>query len=60
MIPILKVGQVPNSEIFARVTPAVDVAAIVSDIIEDVRKNGDKAVKAYCAYSTRRSLPTWR
>ena len=49
MIPILKVGQVPNSEIFARVTPAVDVAAIVSDIIADVKANGDTAVKAYCA-----------
>lgn len=49
MIPILKVGQVPNSEIFARVTPAADVAAIVADIIADVKANGDKAVKAYCA-----------
>lgn len=49
MIPILKVGQVPNSEIFARVTPEADVAAIVSDIIADVRENGDAAVKAYCA-----------
>lgn len=49
MIPILKVGQVPNSEIFARVTPAVDVGAIVSDILADVKANGDKAVKAYCA-----------
>lgn len=49
MIPILKVGQVPNSEIFARVTPEVDVAAIVADIIADVKANGDKAVKAYCA-----------
>lgn len=49
MIPILKVGQVPNSEIFARVTPAVDVAAIVADIIADVKANGDTAVKAYCA-----------
>lgn len=49
MIPILKVGQVPNSEIFARVTPEADVAAIVSDIIADVRENGDTAVKAYCA-----------
>lgn len=49
MIPILKVGQVPNSEIFARVTPEADVAAIVSDIIADVKANGDTAVKAYCA-----------
>ena len=49
MIPILKVGQVPNSEIFARVIPEADVAAIVADIIADVRENGDTAVKAYCA-----------
>lgn len=49
MIPILKVGQVPNSEIFARVTPEADVAAIVADIIADVKGNGDTAVKAYCA-----------
>ena len=49
MIPILKVGQVPNSEIFARVTPEVDVAAIVADILADVKENGDTAVKAYCA-----------
>ena len=49
MIPILKVGQVPNSEIFARVTPEADVAAIVADIIADIKENGDTAVKAYCA-----------
>ena len=49
MIPILKVGQVPNSKIFARVTPEADVAAIVADIIADVKENGDTAVKAYCA-----------
>ena len=49
MIPILKVGQVPNSEIFARVTPEADVAAIVADIIADVKENGDTAVKVYCA-----------
>ena len=49
MISILKVGQVPNSKIFARVTPEADVAAIVADIIADVKENGDTAVKAYCA-----------
>lgn len=49
MIKIMKYGQVPNSEIFARVSPTVDVAGIVSDILYDVRKNGDKAVLAYCA-----------
>ena len=49
MIKIMKYGQVPNSEIFARVTPAVDVAGIVRDIIGNVRTNGDKAVLEYNA-----------
>ena len=49
MIKIMKYGQVPSSEIFARVAPTVDVAGIVADILYDVRKNGDKAVLAYCA-----------
>ncbi len=49
MIKIMKYGQVPSSEIFARVTPTADVAGIVADILYDVRKNGDKAVLAYCA-----------
>ena len=47
MIKIMKYGQVPNSEIFARVSPAVNVETIVADIIADVRANGDKAVLAY-------------
>ena len=37
-----------KSEIFARVTPTVDVCAIVSDIIANVRQNGDAALYAYC------------
>ena len=48
MIQIMKFGQVSREEIFARVEPAVNVEAIVSDIIEDVRANGDKALIAYC------------
>ncbi len=48
MISILKYGQVPNSEIFARKEPKMNVEAIVSDIIEDVKQNGDKALFAYC------------
>ena len=48
MISILKYGQVPNSEIFARKEPNINVEAIVSDIIEDVKLNGDKALFAYC------------
>ena len=47
MIKILKYGEVPNGEIFARVTPQADVAAIVADIIAAVRKNGDEALKDY-------------
>ena len=58
MIKIMKYGQVPNSEIFARVTPAVDVAGIVADILYDVRKNGDKAVLAYCAKFDKAELET--
>ena len=38
MIKILKYGEVSNSEIFARVVPEVDVTAIVSEIIENVKK----------------------
>ena len=47
MIKILKCGSVPPSEIFARVEPAVDVTAIVSEIIETVRKDGDAALFRY-------------
>lgn len=48
MIKILKYGEVENSKIFARGTEATDVSAIVSEIIENVRKNGDKAIFEYC------------
>ena len=47
MIQILKYGEVPNSRIFARVTPKTDVTAVVAEILADVRENGDKAVAAY-------------
>ena len=47
MIKIMKYGQEPNSEIFARVSPTVNVEAIVADIIANVRANGDKAVLNY-------------
>ena len=49
MIQILKYGEVPNSEIFARVVPEVDVRAIVADIIQNVRTAGDAAVLEYTA-----------
>ncbi len=47
MIKIYKYGEVPNSEIFARSEAKVDVEAIVSGIIENVKKNGDAALKEY-------------
>ena len=58
MIKIMKYGQVPSSEIFARVSPTVDVAGIVADILYDVRKNGDKAVLQYCAKFDKAELTT--
>lgn len=48
MIQIYKYGEVANDKIFARVEPKVDVASIVSDIIENVKQKGDKAVLEYC------------
>ncbi len=48
MISILKYGEVENSKIFARAEAEVDVSAIVSDIIANVKANGDKAVLEYC------------
>jgi len=47
MIKIMKYGEVPNSEIFARTEPTVNVEGIVSDIIATVRSEGDKALYAY-------------
>ncbi len=47
MIRILRYNEVSNEEIFSRKQPAVDVASIVSDIISNVRANGDKALFEY-------------
>ena len=47
MIKIMKYGQVPNLEIFARVEPAVNVEAVVEEIIANVRAGGDRAVLEY-------------
>lgn len=48
MIKIMKYGEVPNSEIFARYVPKTDVAGTVAEIIKNVRENGDKALFEYC------------
>ena len=47
MIKIFRYGEVSSSEIFARAVPAVDVEAIVADIIADVKKRGDAALLDY-------------
>ncbi len=47
MIRILKYGELPNSEIFAREEPTSNAAPIVADIIQTVRSQGDAAVLAY-------------
>ena len=47
MIKVMKYGEVPNSEIFARVTPTVNVEKIVENILARVREEGDRAVLAY-------------
>lgn len=47
MIKILKYGEIDNEEIFARGEAAKDVSSIVSEIIANVKKDKDRAVKAY-------------
>ena len=47
MIRIYEYGEVESSEIFARPNADIDVSGIVRDIIENVRKNGDKALYEY-------------
>lgn len=48
MIKILTYGEVENKDIFARAVPEINVEATVSEIIATVRKDGDKALLAYC------------
>lgn len=58
MIRIMKMGEVPNEQIFSRVVPEVDVSAIVSEIITDVRQNGDAALLQYCEKFDKAKLET--
>lgn len=48
MIRLLKYGE-DSGAVFARVMPEVHVSEIVSGILEDVRKNGDAALRRYTA-----------
>ncbi len=47
MIKILKYGEVSSNEIFARSDVQIDVSATVSEIINDVKENGDEALYRY-------------
>ena len=49
MIKILKYDEVAAEEIFARGEETADVSAVVAEIIDDVRKNGDAALVRYAA-----------
>lgn len=46
MIKILKIGEVPKEEIFARENPTANVEGAVSAIIAEVKAGGDKALFA--------------
>ena len=56
MIQILKFGQVPADEIIARTEPAVNVEAIVTEILANVRERGDAALYEYCEKFDRAKL----
>ena len=56
MIQILKYGEVPSSEIFARTAPTVNVEGTVSEIIAAVRAEGDAALFRFCRQFDRAEL----
>ena len=56
MIQIMKFGEVPASEVFARTEPSFNVEAIVAEIIANVRQKGDAALYEYCEKFDRATL----
>lgn len=56
MIKILEYKNINKEEILSRMSETPDVSDIVSDIIANVRENGDKAVFEYTAKFDRASL----
>ena len=58
MIKIMEYGAVSPEEIFARVEPVVDVQSIVTEIIANVRVNGDRALYEYCEKFDKAKLDT--
>ncbi len=47
MIRIMKYGEVPNSEIFLRNMPTMNVTDTVAEILRNVRERGDEALREY-------------
>ena len=47
MIRIMKYGEVPNREIFARNMPTVNVEEAVAEILKNVKERGDEALREY-------------
>ncbi|MBQ0071399.1 MAG: histidinol dehydrogenase, partial [Spirochaetales bacterium] len=47
MIKIMEYGVVSEEDIFARSSSSKDVSGVVSAILENVRKNGDQALREY-------------
>jgi len=47
VIRIMKYGEVPNSEIFDRSMPTLNVTDTVAEIIRNVRERGDEALREY-------------
>ncbi len=47
MIKIYKFGSIDSKEIFARFSPTQSVEGVVSQIIDNVKNNGDKALLEY-------------
>ena len=47
MIRVMKYGEVPNEEIFARTAPTANVTDAVAEILKNVRERGDEALREY-------------
>lgn len=58
MITIMKYSEVDPNAIFARAQSAVNVEQVVTDIINNVRTNGDAALFKYCEKFDKAKLDT--
>ncbi len=48
MIKIIKYGEIEKDAFFARETARADIENVVSEILENVKQNGDRALLEYC------------